>query len=124
MSRSDYEDQLSYSVADYLDHQPWLFTHFPAGEYRPVKVGAKLKKMGLKRGVPDYLIFEQWCEIRGTEPYGFEVRGFGVAIELKSPKGVPTKYQREWLGALKARGWSTHICRTIHEVHDACEVLR
>ena len=112
-----YEDGLTFAVADYLDLQGWLYTHFPAGEKRHPKTGAKLKKLGLKRGVPDMLIFEQW----GYD--GQVYSGFGVAIELKSPGKYPTKEQREWLAALKARGWSTHVCRTIHEVEEACKVL-
>lgn len=118
MSRSTYEDELQYATAQYLDLQGWRWTHFPAGEYRPGKVGAKLKRMGLKRGVPDVLIFE---------PGKYRVAGqrySGVAIELKSPKGKPTKEQQEWLAALKDRGWSVHVCRTINEVIAACEVIQ
>jgi len=115
MSRSDYEDQLTFAVAEYLDLRGWLYTHFPAGEYRPVKTGAKLKRMGLKRGVPDMLIFEpvvSWNMHVGMRT----VRPPGIAIELKSPKGKPTKEQTMWLAELKARGWLTHVCRTIDEV--------
>ena len=118
-----YEDGLTFAVAEWLDLQGWLYTHFPAGEYRPARVGAKLKRMGLKRGVPDILIFEAWREhLPGRSIH--EASGHGVAIELKSPGKYPTKEQREWLAALKARGWSTHVCRTIHEVEEVCKILQ
>lgn len=117
MSRETYEDGLQFAVAEWLDLQGWLWTHFPAGEYRPVKVGAKLKRMGLKRGVPDCLIFEPW----GYD--GQVYSGFGVVLELKSPKGKPTKEQREWLAALKERGWATFVCRTTSEAMEACKII-
>jgi hypothetical protein len=143
MGRSTYEDELAFAVAEYLDLKGWLYTHFPAGEYRPKRTGAKLKRMGLKRGVPDMLIFERWnygaccdsctgaddvCyELAGEACESYQMRddqyGRGVAIELKSPKGRPTKEQTEWLAALKNRGWSVHVCRTIDGVIEACRVI-
>ena len=122
MARSDYEDQLSYATAQYLDLQGWLYTHFPAGEYRPKRTGAKLKRMGLQRGVPDYLIFESWFGQR-PEDLG-QHGGRGVALELKSPKGRLTKEQKQWIGHLRHRGWACFVCRTIHEVEEACRCLR
>jgi len=113
MRRNNYEDELSYATADYLDHQPWLYTHFPAGEYRPPRVGAKLKKMGLKPGFPDYLIFD-------PRPRGC----MGLALELKSPKGVLNANQKIVRPQLEAAGWLYIVCRTIDEVIDACSVLR
>ena len=35
----------------------WLWTHFPAGEARTVMTGARLKRMGLNRGFPDFQFF-------------------------------------------------------------------
>ncbi len=122
MPRNTYEDGLTFAVADYLDLQGWLYTHFPAGEYRPVKVGAKLKRMGLKRGVPDMLIFEPWHSPKPE--LGYRRGGFGVVIELKAPGKYPAPKQREWLAALKARGWSVHVCRSLQEVIDVCAVIR
>jgi hypothetical protein len=35
----------------------WVFTHFPAGERRDEVTGARLKRMGLMRGLPDFMLF-------------------------------------------------------------------
>src|SRR5580765_8238802 len=35
----------------------WLWTHFPAGEARTLITGARLKRMGLNRGFPDFQFF-------------------------------------------------------------------
>jgi hypothetical protein len=129
MSRSDYEDQLTFATAEYLDLKGWLYTHFPAGEYRPKRTGAKLKRMGLKRGVPDFLIFERWVdcnaddeECDGCRPLihcAMRNSGNGVALELKSPTGRLTKEQKIWIGQMRQHGWAVHVCRTIHDVMDA-----
>lgn len=53
------EIQLHYDVAKFLkdySHADWRWTHFPAGEIRDEKTGAKLKRMGLKAGWPDFQI--------------------------------------------------------------------
>ena len=57
MSRSQEEFRLSCVVAAYLERcVPQLtVSHFPAGEARSEETGARLKRMGLKRGWPDYI---------------------------------------------------------------------
>lgn len=35
----------------------WIWTHFPAGEARSPLTGARLQRMGLARGFPDFLFF-------------------------------------------------------------------
>ena len=113
MPRSTYEDELSFTVAQFLDIQGWTYTHFPAGEYRPVKVGAKLKRMGLKPGYPDYLIFFPRPSSACT----------GTAIELKSPKGRLNANQKIVRKQLIEAGWAYFVCRTINEVMAVCECI-
>lgn len=135
--RSTYEDDLQIAVADWLDLQGWRWFH-PANERKTSKaVGAKLKRKGVKRGVPDVMIFERWTD----EYYDGEntFHGSGIAIELKCPhikpgtdprypngvtKTYPTPEQKQWLADLKARGWLTAVCRTINEVTTVCEAVR
>jgi hypothetical protein len=35
----------------------WVCTHFPAGEHRSDATGARLKRMGVVPGLPDFLLF-------------------------------------------------------------------
>jgi hypothetical protein len=63
------EYQLHVAVADMLRrwiNPGWKWSHFPAGEERPAQIingkrvsfaGARLKKMGLNRGFPDFMFF-------------------------------------------------------------------
>lgn len=64
-------------------HPDVWWTHFPSGEYRAGPDGAKLKCMGLKPGVPDFLFFH------ASRP--------GVAwwIEYKPEKGRLSEDQKQ-----------------------------
>jgi hypothetical protein len=58
--RSASEFQLACSIADLLRGAiapGWAWSHFPAGEERPTAAGARLQRMGLKRGWPDLILF-------------------------------------------------------------------
>jgi hypothetical protein len=35
----------------------WVITHYPAGERRDAITGARLKRMGVVPGIPDFLLF-------------------------------------------------------------------
>jgi hypothetical protein len=125
MKRSTYEDDLQRTVAQYLDMQGWRWFHCPNGARmggkNPAVTAGIMKGFGLKRGVPDVLIFENWEQV---EPPGVRFTGFGVAIELKSPRGRLTVEQADWLEALKERGWLTAVCRNINEVIAVCGAVR
>lgn len=90
-------------LAQYLDARRLVWLHPPNESKRSARYGAELKRLGMKAGAPDCLIF--------TPPpgrYGIN----GVAIELKRkgarPSGV-TVEQRDWLESLGALGWKTHV---------------
>jgi len=123
MSRSTYEDDLQRAVAQYLDLKGWLWCHVPNGARmggkNPARTGARMKGFGLKPGVPDVMIFEGWY-VGEQYPHS----GFGVAIELKSPRGTVRPTQRKWLDGLKARGWRVAVCRTLDEVVAVCEEIQ
>jgi VRR-NUC domain len=47
----------------------WIWTHFPAGEKRDAGAAARLKRMGLKPGFPDFLLIAPtgvhcWLELK------------------------------------------------------------
>ena len=55
------EIELHMAVADVLRRfakPEWRWSHFPAGEHRDVRTGAKLKAMGMQPGWPDFLLFD------------------------------------------------------------------
>lgn len=60
--------------------------------------GARLKREGRKKGVPDMLLPIP----RGTY--------HGLFVELKAKGGRPTPEQREWLHALQDAGYAAHLC--------------
>jgi len=105
---TEFEEQAK--LAEYLDMQGYCWCHVPNGGNRDAKTGAKMKKQGVKPGVPDVLIFDHVgiCN--------------GVAIELKRQKGGKLREtQVEWLDKLDARGWYTTVCRGADEAIDWLE---
>jgi hypothetical protein len=45
----------------------WRWSHFPAGERRDVRTGARLKRMGLRRGFPDMILISPAGLFHGLE---------------------------------------------------------
>jgi hypothetical protein len=98
------EDDLQMAVARYLDYSNYLWFHV-ANERKASNVaGVRLKKKGVKSGVPDIMIFEP------NEKYS------GLAIELKIKPNKTTPNQDKWLEDLNKKGWSTHVCYSLDEV--------
>ncbi len=50
-----------------LGDPKWRWTHFPAGEARDVRTGARLKRMGLKPGWPDIILVAPSGRFHGLE---------------------------------------------------------
>ncbi|MCX7898490.1 MAG: VRR-NUC domain-containing protein [Methylocystis sp.] len=84
----------------------WRWTHFPAGEHRNPRTGAKLKAMGLNPGWPDFLI----------------VAPGGVAhfLELKREGGGLSEAQQQMQIWAAAQGVPFSVARTFD---DALAVL-
>jgi hypothetical protein len=101
------EDQLQKSVARLLDYSGLLWCHVPNGGQRNAIVGAKLKAQGVKRGVPDVLIFNEFRQ-EGTT---FS----GTALELKVEKRKPTPEQLQWHDKLREQGWFVRVCNNLGE---------
>lgn len=107
------EAQLQMAVARYLDARGFLWCHVPNGEARNAVTGAKLKRMGVKRGVPDVLIFNR-C---GGE------KSVSLAIELKTGKNKMTPEQSRWCYKLQECGWFHAVCWSVDEVIAEVEYL-
>jgi len=64
------ESKLQCDVAKLLrDHcrPEFRWSHFPAGEKRSVLTGARLKRMGLMRGFPDFILISPSGRFHGLE---------------------------------------------------------
>ena len=100
-------------LAAWLDAMGILWAHPPnsgyrAGLNRDAQVasiaGARLKRLGVKAGLPDILIFQ----VPPAEDYA-SVRG--VAIELKRREGgAVSDEHKAWLKDLRDVGWLTRVC--------------
>ena len=97
------EDNFQMAAARYLDMLGVLWCHVPNGGSRHIIEAAKLKGHGVKKGVPDCLIFE------ARKGYA------GFAIELKVGKNKPSEDQIFWLNALKARNWKVLVTKSLDE---------
>lgn len=71
----------------------------PNGGDRNKIVAAKMKREGVKPGVPDYAL----PVARG----GFH----GLYIELKSMTGSASREQKRWVADLRAEGYRAEVCR-------------
>jgi hypothetical protein len=101
------EFRLSCRVADHLATvlpAHLLCSHLPFGENRSEITGARLKRMGTKRGWPDYMILHD---------------GGVLALELKAPKGRLSDHQKAFGDALVALGGAYHVCRSLDDVDAA-----
>lgn len=99
------EAALQTAVADYLriQYRDRLLWFHPANERKcsPIQ-GARLKRHGVKAGVPD-LVF-----ILGD--------GRAMFIELKAGNGRQTNAQKAFEYAARTRGCEYHVCRSVEDV--------
>jgi hypothetical protein len=104
------EEQEQAEVCRYLDFVGADYCAVPNGGHRHKAVAAKLKKSGVKAGVPDLLIFNRIAD----DP---ECRG--VAIEMKRLKGGQlSPHQKKWIERLSSLGWKCFVCRGAGEAVD------
>lgn len=97
------EEQEQLALVQWLELHKIRYTHVPNEGKHKVQYRAKQKRLGVKPGVPDILIFDR------PPRYPENV---GVAIELKRQKGGRvTPEQIAWLEDLKARGWAVAVCQ-------------
>jgi hypothetical protein len=81
-----------------------LAFHVPNGGHRNPHVGAHMKRMGVRAGVPDILL-----------PVARAGHN-GLAIELKrSIGGRVSVEQRTWLNRLTQQGWQAVVCNGADE---------
>ncbi len=77
--------------------------HTPNGGQRHKAIAAKLKRMLVRPGVPDFILpvpQQNWM---------------GLAIEMKGLGGRATKEQASMLARLSMFGWKCHVCNSADE---------
>lgn len=115
--RNHEETKLTIAVADYLRGEihkgrqvirvgvpfPDLLWTMVANEGRSEAQGAKFKRMGVRAGVADFLVWH---------------KGIAGAIELKSETGKQSPHQHDFECKLTRLGHKYAICRHVWEVRD------
>ena len=102
------EEQIHRACADWVFalelRYPILrwFMHVPNGGHRSVGEAGKMKAMGVRKGVVD------WIHPLPS-PSGFYK---GLAIELKSHDGELSQDQEDFLHDVGEAGWLTAVCRS------------
>jgi hypothetical protein len=86
------------------------YCHVPSGGYRTPAEAGILKAMGVKRGIPDLLV---WTP---------NAHSFG--IELKGPKGKESDAQILFRSTLESLGHRVYVCWSIEEVEAALRLER
>ena len=97
------EDALQRSIVDLLRKVPVraLWFHVPNGGHRNKRTAARLKSLGVRRGVPD-LVF-----------VGFD--GVARFMELKAAKGSLKGEQKAWRDACATMNVSFVVVKTLDE---------
>lgn len=86
----------------------WLL-HVPNGGKRSRGEAGKMKAMGVRRGVPDWIL-----------PFASSRTHYaGLAIEIKSAKGSTTHDQDQFLAAAQLQGWLAVVARSVEEFESA-----
>jgi hypothetical protein len=97
------EDGEQVVLAQWLNLRGVLWTHCPNGGRRQIGVARKLKAAGVRRGIPDVLVFSKPPK---------QPSASGVAIELKREKGGQVSPEQKLvLAGLQECGW---ICYVAH----------
>lgn len=100
------ETELHIQVANYLHSvlgPDVLWTTVGHGGFKlPIRVGVRLKAMGVRRGMPDVAIFPR------NRPAHW--------IELKAEGKYPEPHQRALHAILRGLGCPVAVCRSVDEV--------
>jgi hypothetical protein len=112
------EHYFQEAVARILNSTGLVWFH-PANERKcSVTEGGRLKKAGVKSGVPDCMILSPAPQYRDLSTMELGAPAVnGVAIELKSGTGVLSATQKQWKTDLEASGWAWYCIKTLGELY-------
>lgn len=114
-SEDDEQAALAKLLNILANRHKFKWCHVPNGGDRDIRVAARLKAHGVKRGVPDVMIFDS-PPLHPCSP--------GVAIELKRRHGgVVSQEQKEWLEYLENKMWCCCVAKGWKEARDFLKTL-
>ena len=90
----------------------------PNGGLRNIRVAMKLKKEGVKAGIPDIFLAVPRHLPNPTKDV-FTLHG--LFIEMKYGKNKPTKEQQQWLTDLEDEGYRAEVCHSFEEAKKVIE---
>ena len=95
---SEAQEQFAVIEWVHLMHLEHIVIHIPNGGKLSPMQGAKLKKLGQRKGCSDLFIVRSsgWFK--------------GLFLEMKSKKGRVSPEQKQFLADMKAEGYDTAIC--------------
>ena len=99
------EALIQEAVINYINAQypGTLYCASAGGVRTSMKQAIKMKRTGYVKGFPDIFIYEpkgQW---------------HGLAIEMKTAKGVMSQHQKEWQNELIKRGYIAVTCKSFDQ---------
>lgn len=107
MNNTPKEEQDQMALAELLDRLGLDFIHVPNEIKSKPQYYSKRRRLGVKKGFPDNLIFTVPPNFPGSK---------GAVIELKRLNGgVVSEEQNEWIAKLAIQGWEVAICRGIDD---------
>ncbi len=93
-----------------------LLIHLPLGGKRNAREAARLKRMGVRAGVSDYLLPVVIGKCTRNQ--------IGLWLELKAGAGKPTPSQMEWHRLMREQGYATVVATGWVEAAQAiCDYL-
>lgn len=102
------EDTEQIKVIEYCDLLGIPIAHIPNEGKRSKSYGARLKRMGLRKGFPDLII----PLVRG--------KYHGLFIEMKYNGGKTSTDQDDWLNRLASEGYACAVC---YSAEDAIRLI-
>lgn len=103
------EDAECIVLCDWLDWRKIDYCHIPNGGKRGKAEAARFKRLGVKAGMPDYLIFTPPPLLK-NELTATGEHCKGVALEMKRADGGKlSQAQKKQLAMLAKHGWYTFV---------------
>lgn len=100
------EFEIQTAIVDWLEANQFVYFAVPNGELRTKSTGAKLKRMGVKRGVPDLFI----CHT--------SKHSSGLFLEVKSKSGSLSVDQKFFKARLELNSYTVAAVKSLEQAID------